>query len=165
MDEPRAWSSLSSSSCHGNGPSHDLLSSFDEYHQIALQTLTNYEKLKQNNFVLSADNQNLTQENQEFRKILLEKDVELELMTKKLSQTFHLLSAKYNSMNLEIDHQKSLMNMQYDLDILVTNNRQLEKDLMLQKTENERLRNSNSQLARELQKIQGTKRDTQIDIE
>jgi hypothetical protein len=105
-----------------------------------------------------ADNQNLTQENEEFRKLLIEKDLELEQMAKKLFHTFNLLSAKYNSMNLEIEHQKSLMNLQYDLDILVTNNRHLEKDLMLQKTENERLRNSNSQLSRELQKIQGTKK-------
>jgi hypothetical protein len=138
-------------------PDNDLLKSFDEYHSFILQKLSTLQNLEHHNFNLQTDYENILQENHSLRKLLHERDVELEQLTKKLLHLFHQILSKSQNLTLEINQQQNFLTLQYDHDILLTNQRNLEKDLMLQRIENERLRNSNNQLLRELQSYQQRK--------
>lgn len=128
----------------------DILSSFDQYHSLILQQISSYKTLEQNNFSLLSDNQQLLNENKQLQQLLIDQDRELEEISKKILPLLQTISKKYETLSIQIDQQKTILKLKYDNDILLTSNRNLEKDLMLQRIENERLRNTNNQLLREL---------------
>lgn len=139
-------------------PENDLLTSFDEYHRYIIHKLLLFHQLENMNYYLDINYKNIVNENNLLMKLLSEKEMELEQGTKKLLTLLYSIISKIQNLNISLHQQEEFLTLQYEYDILLTNYRNLEKDLMLQKIENERLRNSNNQLIRELQSYQQQKK-------
>ena len=137
---------------------NDLLTSFDEYHHSIQQKLLLFHQLENENYYLDLNYKNILNENNLLLQLLSEKENELEQVTKKLLTLLYSIISKIQNFHLSLNQQEEFLTLQYDYDILLTNYRNLEKDLMLQKIENERLRNSNNQFIRELQSYQQQKK-------
>ena len=124
---------------------------FQEYQSRVVDALSDYHSTKQYNQDLQSKVDTLKREKELFQKLLEERDMELEVIAQKvLAKTTEVIE-RLGKISTDFVSQKKIVNLQYDVDIALSANRALEKDLILQRTENERLRNLNSQLTRELQ--------------
>jgi hypothetical protein len=123
---------------------------FNAYQRHIISSLANHQDILHANKEMKSKIESIYREKLLLQKTLEDRDKELEIATKKLLTAAINALEQIQRVEERLDTQSNIANLKYDIDVALSANRGLEKDLLLQKAENERLRNMNSQLAREL---------------
>mmetsp|Transcript_9555 Transcript_9555/g.14380 ORF Transcript_9555/g.14380 Transcript_9555/m.14380 type:complete len:150 (+) Transcript_9555:174-623(+) len=129
----------------------DITATFDEYHSRVVESLNRYQILEQQNVELKSETETLKKDISIIQRLVAERDQQIEVLAKSVLVISNVISEKVDAVRSGVEMQKKAIQTQYDLDVAISSKRALERDLLLQKAENERLRNTNCQLQRERQ--------------
>lgn len=136
------------------GPDSTVVDYFNAYQQHIIMALSDHRDAVQLSQELKSQIDSLNREKEILQKTVEDRDNDLEIVTTKLLTVATKALEQIQSTETSLDKTTNIASLKYDIDVALSANRSLERDLLLQKTENERLRNMNCQLRRELKTFQ-----------